>query len=85
MNLSCVYINSMVCMEKFRDGVNHMDCVSAAPSIYTMFGLSSSKHVHSLIFTYAVKDHGGMLLSWGALLLVPTFVSVMFVCTIGVS
>jgi len=47
MNLSCVYINSMVCMETNRDGVDRMDYVSAAPLIYMMFGLSLSKHVHS--------------------------------------
>ena len=47
MNLSCMYVNSMVCMERFGDGVNGMDCVSVAPLIYMMFGLSLSKHVHS--------------------------------------
>ena len=31
MNLSCVYVNSMICKERYGDGMDGPVCVSAIP------------------------------------------------------
>lgn len=50
-------------------------CSNATPFILMMFGLGLARYVHFEVLHVHLGNHGGMVLSWGVLLFVPTLVS----------
>lgn len=56
-------------------GMNGSCCVITTPFMYIMSSLSLVKHVHFEVLHMQFKIHGGLVLSWGELLLVSMFVS----------
>jgi hypothetical protein len=56
-------------------GMNSSCCVITTPFMYIMSSLSLVKHVHFEVLHMQLKVHGGLVLSWGELLLVSMFVS----------
>ena len=63
INLSCVKVNSMICMVRSGVGIRGPFCSYVAPCMYTMSGCSFARHSHRVLLHVHLSIHGGMVLS----------------------
>ena len=63
INLSCVKVNSMICIFRSGVGIKGLFCLYVAPCMHTMLGCNFVRHSHRVLLHMHLSIHGGMVLS----------------------
>ena len=63
INLSCVKVNSMLCMVRFGVGIRGSFCLYVAPCMYTTLGCSFARHSHCVLLHVHLSIHDKVVLS----------------------